>query len=552
MQSISKRTRKSRRQERTAKTVIWVFAGLTIAILVWIIGYIMFRGFYYDKAPAYPVTYGVEKEVPLSSSAESEFVIITHRRVDAEDLTYPSLNTIYTKERRENWGFYTEQDIKVYPFAFKPGAGTGSRFADELADFILFEDQEYSKYTNYVQSAAEMLDKVRDTEGSIGVLPVEDARQLDLGRVNVVGLRRISVVVHPSVMEIVDNRKMQGLTEAQLKGIFLGETVNWKEAGGIDLPVRPVILPQDEGFLEKVTDIHFENEYTPPESVIEADSIDDFFRKISSTEGGVGIVFYKEAMEHESILVPVERRERGLNLTLSFLLSPPSRAGRWGGISYIIINTLLLILLTLIFSTPIGIAAAVYLIEYAKQGRLVNILRMGSETLAGIPSIVFGLFGHIFFVRILGFGIGFISATLTVTLMILPTIVRTAEEALKSVPMAYREGSLALGATKFQTIWKVVIPAASPGILTGVILAVGRVVGETAVLLYTLGSSYSLVSSLTSSARVLSLHLYLIFSEAISFERAFATGAVLVFIILIVNFATTRLIGRMNRMTGSK
>ncbi len=552
MQSISKRTRKSRRQERTAKAVIWVFAGLTIAILAWIIGYIMFRGFYYDKSPSYPVTYGVEEKIPLCPPSECEFVIITHRKIDAGDLTFSSLNTIYTKPRRENWGFYTEQDIKVYPFAFKPGTGTGSRFADELADFILFEDQEYSKYTNYVQSSREMLTKVRDTEGSIGVLPVEDAGQLDLGRVNVVGLRRMGVAVHPSVVEIVDNRKMQGLTEAHFKGIFRGEIENWKDVGGIDLPIKPIILPQDGGIFEKVTDLHFDNEYTPPESVIEADSTDDFFRKISSVEGAVGIVFYKEALERESIILPVERRERGLNLTLSFLLSPPSRAGRWGGISYIIINTLLLIFLTLLFSTPIGIAAAVYLIEYAKQGRLVNILRMGSETLAGVPSIVFGLFGLIFFVRILGLGIGFISATLTVTLMILPTIVRTAEEALKSVPMSYREGSLALGATKFQTIWKVVIPAASPGILTGVILAVGRVVGETAVLLYTLGSSYSLVSSLTSSARVLSLHLYLIFSEAISFERAFATAAVLVFIILIVNFAATRLIGRMNRMAGTK
>jgi phosphate transport system permease protein len=552
MQSISKRTRKSRRQERTAKTIIWIFAGLTIAILIWIIGYIMFRGFYYDKAPPYPVTYAVEKEIPLCTPAECEFVIITHRKVDADDLTFPSLNTIYTKERRENWGFYTEQDIKVYPFAFKPGTGTGSRFANELAEFILLEDQEYSKYTNYVQTSEEMLEKVRDTEGSLGVLPAEDARKLDLGRVNVVGLRRISVVVHPSVVEIVNNQKLQNLTEDQFKGIFLGEIENWAEVGGIDLPIHPIILPQDGGLFEKVTNVHFDEEYHKPPSVVETKSLDDFFRTVSTVEGGIGLVFYKEAMERESIIIPVERVERGLNLTFRFLLTPPSRAGKWGGISYVIINTLLLILMTLVFSTPIGIAAAVYLVEYAKQGRLVKILRMGTETLAGIPSIVFGLFGHIFFVRILGFGIGFISATLTVTLMILPTIVRTTEEALKAVPMSYREGSLALGATKLQTIWKVVIPAASPGILTGVILAVGRVVGETAVLLYTLGSSYSLVSSLTSSARVLSLHLYLIFSEAISFERAFATGAVLVFIILIVNFATTRLIGRMNRMAGTK
>jgi phosphate transport system permease protein len=135
-------------------------------------------------------------------------------------------------------------------------------------------------------------------------------------------------------------------------------------------------------------------------------------------------------------------------------------------------------------------------------------------------------------------------------MMILPTIVRTSEEALKSVPMSYREGSLALGANKLQTIFKVTLPAAIPGILTGIILGVGRVVGETAVLLYTLGSNYELVRGPSSSARVLSLHLYALFSEAISYERAFATGAILVFIILIVNFSTTKLISRVNRMAG--
>ena len=238
-------------------------------------------------------------------------------------------------------------------------------------------------------------------------------------------------------------------------------------------------------------------------------------------------------------------------LDLHFIIEPPARSGQWGGISYIIINTFFLVLFTLLFSTPIGVLAAVYLVEYAKQGRLVRFLRMGTETLAGVPSIVFGLFGSIFFVNILNMGIGFISSTLTVTMMILPTITRTSEEALKSVPLSYREGSMALGGTKLQTIFKVVVPAAIPGILTGIILGVGRVVGETAVLLYTLGSNYELVRGPSSSARVLSLHLYFLFSEAISFERAFATGAIIVFIVLIVNYGTTKLIGRMNRMAGA-
>jgi phosphate transport system permease protein len=239
-----------------------------------------------------------------------------------------------------------------------------------------------------------------------------------------------------------------------------------------------------------------------------------------------------------------------MNLTIHYLIEAPARSGAWGGVSTIIINTFFLILFTLIFSTPIGILGAIYLVEYARQGRMVKILRLGTETLAGIPSIVFGLFGSIFFVNMLGMGIGFISATLSVTMMILPTIVRTTEEALKAVPDSFREGSLALGATKLQTIRRVVLPAATPGILTGIILAVGRTVGETAVLIYTLGSNYELVRGPSSSARVLSLHLYNMFAEAISFDRTFATGAILVFIVLLVNYSTTKLIGRMNAMAG--
>ncbi len=551
MLKLPKQTIRNKRGDRIAKGIIWFFAGLTIAILVWIIGYIMVKGFYYDKRPWYDVTDVEELSIPMCPPLDCEFTIITHRKIDADDLMYSDLQTIYTKPRRENWGFYTQQDIKVHPFAFK--AGSVSKFGNSFADYILSDEgetSEFSKYTNYVTSPEEMVEKVAITDGAIGILPTDALSSLSLNKVNRVPLRRISLIVHPSVMAIKNNIKLQEITQEDLQGIFTGAITNWNDIGGINLPIQVVLPPDNTAPYNQLVQMHFEEEYVPPENAIPTDSIEDFYKTLDGTYGGVGMTVFKEALYSGFEILPVERRERGLNLTLRFLVKPPARSGKWGGISYIIINTLLLILMTLVFSTPIGIAAGVFLVEYAKQGRLMRILRMGTETLAGVPSIVFGLFGHILFVRILGIGIGFISATLTVTLMILPTIVRTTEEALKAVPMSYREGSLALGATKLQTIWKVVLPAASPGILTGVILAIGRVVGETAVLLYTLGSSYSLVDSLTSSARVLSLHLYLMFSEAISFERAFATGAVLVFIIILVNFATTRLIGRMNKMAG--
>ena len=194
-------------------------------------------------------------------------------------------------------------------------------------------------------------------------------------------------------------------------------------------------------------------------------------------------------------------------------------------------------------------AAAVYLVEYAKQGPLVSLLRLGTETLAGIPSIIFGLFGMLFFVDILGFGFGLLSGSLTLTLMILPTVVRTSEEALKAVPASLREGSLALGATKLQTIARVVVPAAASGILTGLILGVGRAVGETAALLFTMGSDYKLAKGLFSSARSLSAHVYLLFAEGISFDRAFSTATVLILIVLAFNLAAKRLVGRTTRFS---
>ncbi|WP_129723187.1 phosphate ABC transporter permease PstA [Xylanivirga thermophila] len=227
---------------------------------------------------------------------------------------------------------------------------------------------------------------------------------------------------------------------------------------------------------------------------------------------------------------------------LGFLFKAPKNAGRSGGISTIMANTLFMVFLTLFFSVPIGIGAAIYLTEYAGVGRIVSIIKFSIDILAGIPSIIFGLFGFIFFTTYLRLGIGLLSGSLTLTIMILPTIIRTSMEAISAVPVSYREGSIALGATKWDTIKRVVVPSASSGILAGIILAVGRIIGETAALLFTTGTDYRLADSLSSSSRVLSIHLYLLAKEGISFDRAFATANVLIIFILVINFVTNMLI----------
>lgn len=230
------------------------------------------------------------------------------------------------------------------------------------------------------------------------------------------------------------------------------------------------------------------------------------------------------------------------HLSMEFLTQDPKNMGKEGGIFSIIITTLYLAVFSLVIAAPIGIGAAIFLTEYAKEGPIIRIIRFGTESLAGIPSIIFGLFGYVFFVVFLKFKYSIVSGGLTLTLMILPTIVRTAEEAIKMVPRSYREGSLALGATKWQTIYKVVLPAAIPGILTGVILGIGRVVGETAAVIYTAGSSLGLPNSIWRPGRTMAVHLYILASEGLSKNNMYATATVLIITVLIINFSANRLI----------
>lgn len=234
-------------------------------------------------------------------------------------------------------------------------------------------------------------------------------------------------------------------------------------------------------------------------------------------------------------------------VNLEFLLDKPRKMGAKGGIFPVIIGTVYFTVLTLAIATPIGVGAAIYLNEYTKDGPLTRLIRFGTDALAGIPSIVFGLFGFTFFVILLEpitKGWSLISGSLTAATMILPTIIRTSEEALKTVPLSYREGSLALGATKWQTIAKVILPSAIPGIVTGIILSIGRVVGETAALMLTLGGSLRLPTGVFDQARTMSMHLYLVSMEVGAMDKAFATATVLIITILIINLSANWLMKR--------
>lgn len=201
-----------------------------------------------------------------------------------------------------------------------------------------------------------------------------------------------------------------------------------------------------------------------------------------------------------------------------------------------LINTITITLLSLLIAVPLGIFSALYLVEYAKRGnKIVGVVRITAETLAGIPSIVYGLFGFLLFVNTLGFGYSLLAGALTLAIMILPVIMRTTEEALISVPDSYREGSFGLGAGKLRTIFKIVLPSAMPGILAGIVLSVGRIVGETAALIYTAGSVAQIPDNLMGSGRTLSIHLYALWTEGLNTEQSYATAVVLLFIVIGLN-----------------
>jgi len=219
------------------------------------------------------------------------------------------------------------------------------------------------------------------------------------------------------------------------------------------------------------------------------------------------------------------------------------------GIFPMIVNTVLIVLLTVVIAAPVGICSAIYLVEYSKPGKIVSLIRFTTESLAGIPSIIYGIFGFIFFGITMNLKFSLLSGAFTLSIMVLPTIIRTTEESLKAVPISFKEGSLALGATKLTTIARVILPCAIPGILTAVILSVGRIVGETAALIFTFGQGLDIVDSPFRPGSTLSVHLYILSTEGLSLKQAFATATILIIVVALINLASTLVASRIKKLT---
>ncbi|MDR3223897.1 MAG: phosphate ABC transporter permease PstA [Methanobrevibacter sp.] len=238
-------------------------------------------------------------------------------------------------------------------------------------------------------------------------------------------------------------------------------------------------------------------------------------------------------------------------VNLEFLLSTPVDSGKSGGIFPMIVSSLYVTLVAGVIATPLGIGAATYIAEYSKKSKIVDIIRFGAEILASIPSIVFGLFGMVFFVVFLHLGWSILSGGLVLAIMSLPTIFQVSEVAISSIPNSYKEGSYGLGASKWQTVYRVVLPAAIPGIVTGVILGLSRAISEAAAVMYSVGASFQTPISIFDPGRPLPLHLYMLATEGTSLENAYGTATVLIMLILITTIVSNFIISKyQNKIMG--
>ncbi len=277
--------------------------------------------------------------------------------------------------------------------------------------------------------------------------------------------------------------------------------------------------------------------------------------KPKTTEKVIKVVLWLSGLLTFSILatILIYIISRGLNkINIEFLTQLPRRMGMEGGIYPAIVGTFYFTAVTIFIAAPMGIATAVYLTEYSRQTIWVKAIRFGNDMLSAVPSIVFGLFGFALFVvklKPITGGWSILSGALTGVFMILPILIRASEEAIKAVPQEYKEGSLALGASREQTVAHIIIPAAMPGIITGIILGIGRVIGETAAFLLTLGGSVLVPHSIFDPARTLAMHIYLTAMEVGALDAAFGTAAVLIITILILNMITHIVLSRYSRLS---
>ncbi len=475
--------KRRRRSDSVAVAMIKIWAFTAIVILIVIIGYIVFKGMVSQSLQESQI-------IPTISTSDQSFVVIANKKSSFQSMPYDVLRQLYDGRsfslRRIT---HVNEDVKLF---YETG------LKSDISEYLMLDEKSFQRSEASELSSSEVLKHVSANPGGIGLISKEAALPSNVARLQ---LEDVVLAVHPSVTELLGNIKLSKIDQQAIKPLLNKEYTNWKELQGQDL------------------------------SIVVVTSLSE----VRQIPGSVALVPYREAFLAQSERLQVLSSQTRRNFTLRYIFEKPVEMGKYGGISTIIGNTLLMVFVTLLFSVPLGVGSAVFMVEFRANKRLLSIARTGVDLLAGVPSIIFGLFGLLVFVQLAGWSFSLLSGSMTLALMVLPTIIRTSEEALLSVSPSLKEASVALGATKWETIIKVLLPAASPGIVTGIILAIGRAVGETAALIYTIGSGVDFATGPLSSARVLAMHIFLTITEGQRMDRAFASAMVLVFLVLFIN-----------------
>jgi phosphate transport system permease protein len=488
-----------KRIDRLAIGTIKLFSMVAVGILVVILGYVCAKGLVSSR-------YSESLVVPGRSSDGQPVVVLANVKTKLHDIPYDTLHQLFNAQvfsLRKITG--ADLDVKLF-------IETGLEQA--ASAYLGLDAASLAKSEVYSVAADHIIARVAAEHGAVALVSPALATVLGTTKaVKEVPLYDMVVATHPSVTALVGNVRLSSVDQSHLAPLFDGTYRSWSELGGPDLPVRVVQAPAD----------------------------------VAAVAGSVAMTTMREALENKAVMLGIMARERRWNFSRDFVFGKPVEMGKYGGISTIMGNTLLMVFLTLLICAPVGVGAAIFLVEYRVDRRIMAIVRSGVDLLAGIPSIIFGLFGLLVFVQLAGWSFSLLSGSMTLAIMILPTVIRTSEEALRSVPRGLREASVALGATKWETIWNVMIPAASPGITGGVVLAIGRAVGETAALIYTIGSGTDLADGLLQSARVLAMHIFLTITEGQSMDRAFSSAMVLIVLVLAINVAARYFMRRLFR-----
>ncbi|WKC86663.1 phosphate ABC transporter permease PstA [Borreliella lanei] len=477
----------------------------------------MYNSLFYFKKKQTLFLNKTQSFVPFKTEDNKEIQIafIVNKNINTEKISIEDIYNIYNN-KISHWGSISDQGIDIIPIASSIDSISNKAILKTLIKNNVFNN----RYIKIEPSTKKILQTINNTIGSISYLTKEEFESLDFKlypNIKALKIKTMSVLISKKTLTKNENEIINTLGIDEVEKLIKGKE-KWVNLISKDIKLKIIKYLDQE------------------ENIIQA---------IEKTEGALAIVPWHYFQNFKAPFIKMHYFDKSSPLNLNFILSIPRDSGAYGGISYLILNTFYVILLTTAISIYIGIGTGVMLAEYTSSKIFYKILSMSVDILSSIPAIIFGLFGLIFFVPI--FGIGILSGAITSSLMILPMIVKTTEEAFKTIPKSYKYASFALGANKTETIIKVMVPAAIPGILTGVVLAIGRALGETAVLLFTMGTNLGLATNLNEPSRTLTVHLLMLFQEG-HLDKGFGTASILVIMVLIVNLTSKFLINKLYRI----